>query len=658
MTDQGGSQSFGEVRAGRDIHINQFLRGRWSEDADDDDVRSTRAPETRSGRVEPSEIDAVRAHYCRRPIDDDLVARLRAHRLVLLYGHPGWGRRAASLEALAALTAYRINVVDVPTLGMLSPVPFVRDESYLFDASAIPPNVEEWSEAWVHVLHARVTTSGAYLVVLLPRGRFGPDLPHILRWARIENAALLDAAGLNPGPEDGEAMIANLVGEEASVSEVSRLLAHLRRCQDTGILLEEAIGTHSGSKRAEIRENVLAIRDRDAAAMVASLCFLGGTSETTLDTGHLDLMAALSCDDDDDERKQSRSDRFASRGDLVDRCFGRQTTTRRDVGSIQLDVPVIDFKVPAHASIYLHEFWTSRSNSLRRDLVLWIRRFIPRLHADDFVVAAARVALLADTDLNLLVTEILHHWSGGEPNEAFLAAGVLQFVAANGRTPQATQVATMWAKEPSSSPRLLAATYFLGMVADEHPETALLVFERKCLWDSRRPEYDAALEGWALLAGAAAEDRIIAERVARHLAARPDLDKPQPDRPIFILLDEWFDGGPTRVPLALRTAALSPSAESDVAAVLFRTSARSHHHLGWFRSLVGYLDSGRQDLETVAERLIERSIASLSQPRRSYVVEVLKHRIRVWNCGSNRTSGAATERAHRILDTCLQRRDQ
>lgn len=662
MSTSGNDQSISVGNVGRDVNsvnnnvsnvINNnylataaFGRGTGSDDG---------PSETRSGRVESTELAAIRSAYVARPLDDRLSTALATDHLVLLQGRPGWGRRSAAVRALATVAADRVNVLDVTRVKALRDIEYADGEGYYYDASAITWDDADWSDASLGVIRSRVAAAGAYLVVTLPASAVRPDLPCRFSWARITVDELLDAAPFHPPLPDGVALVEELAGGDASVFEVTRLLAHLRGELGSGRSLDDAIAGYTGSRRAEIHDWLESVADRDTAAMVTCLCFLGGTSETVFDTAHLDLLDALSSDDDEDERKIDRQNRFVSRGGLIERCRGQRSTAARDVARLQMDVPVIDLKDPGLAATYVAELWQSRPNAFRREIVLWLRRVVPTLGGDDLVAAAGRVAWLADVDLHLLRVELLEHWIKRTPYEAFLAAGILQMVADRGRSAQALQIAVQWRQHDPGTRPLLAATYFFTFTAVDHPENALTVFRRKSLRVASGPTRQAALEGWRLLAIAATERESTAVAVTRYLRNLDEVRQGKVDDPVFVLLDRWFAGDRKRRPLALGAAAQGAACEESVAAILASVSAKTHARLDWYRPLVGYLDSGSATTDELAGRLIEASLRPLAPERRQYVVGLLLDRIRRWNRQPDGPSGRATERAEQIIRRTHQR---
>jgi hypothetical protein len=655
--DAGGVENVGNAgsigNVGRDVNFtffnNQFRNPPGASEGD----RGVESP-TRSGRVGAAELDALRTMYVIRPVDGELQAALAADRLVLLQGRSGWGRRSAALRSLAAVTDDRVNVLDAADLTMVRDASYAPDEGYLFDARAIQASHAMWSDATFDVLRSRVVDAGAYLVILLPEGA-SHDLPCRFTWSRIGDHELLAGAGL----EDvlAEEDVARLLGAGAAVADVARLLAHVGGARGAGTSVEDAIDSFSGSRRAQIRDRLDAVVERDEVVVLTCLCFLGGTSETAFDTGQLDLLDALSRDDDEEERKRTRIDRFAPTRGLLARCDGQQSVARRNVARLQVDVPVIDFQVPAHAPDYVAEFWRSRPNAFRREIVLWLRRFLPKLVSDDLVAAADRLALLADVDFLLLITEILQIWADGDdPYEALLAAGVLQIVAERGRGPEAVQVASQWARGPLGSSQLLAATYFFAFTAVDHPENALVLFRRKSLREPSGLTRQTALDGWKTLAVAATERADTARTLTRYLASLEAVRKGEVDDPVFALLDRWFAGDRRHRPLALGAAAHGPECERHVAAVLGSVAAKTRARLDWYRPLVGYLDSPDAATTELSGRLIDQSLRPLVPVRREFVVTLLLERIRRWNRDVDGPSRAATELAERIIRSHYPRR--
>lgn len=657
--ENGPSVAFGN--AGRDVTIDQSTHQTTHQTTvyADRPFGGTRAEataaETRSGRVGAAELDGIRTGYVARPVDDRLVAALETDALVLLQGRRGWGRRAASLRALAAVTGDQVNVLDTFVPGDLTSTTYASGEGYFYDASQIPWAEADWSDGRIGVIRSRIAAAGAFLVVLLPGAAVRQDLPCRFDWTRIEVDELLAEAGFDPPLPDGAALVGGLVGTDAPVFEVARLIARLRQAQESGESIDDVVETFAGSRRGAIHDQLEAITDRDGAAMLICLAFLGGTSEIAFDTGHLDLLEALSDEDDEEERKATRQSRFGSRADLLERCGGQQLTASRAVARQQMEVPVIDLQQPGDAGVYIGELWRSRPNALRRDIILWLRRFIPILGGDDLVVAAQRIALLADVDLSLLVYEVLQPWADGTTYESFLAAGVLQMVADRGRDREAFQIAREWAQYPNESPRLLAATYFFAFTAPDQPENALVVFRRKSLRSPQRATRQAALDGWRHLATAAAGREATAATVTRYFAELKAVQKAELDDPVFILLDAWFAGGPKRRPLALGAAAQGPGCERRVAQVLSSVNARTHARVAWYRPLVGYLDSTPATSDLV-ERLIGASMRPLAPERRDYIAGVLLERVRRWNREKDGPSRVAVERAERIIRSHKPRR--
>lgn len=77
-----------------------------------------------AGPIDPGDIDTLLARHVKGPAEDDLEGIVTAHRLAMLHGRPGTGRRHATVAVLSRLTDQRH---DLPTVQVLPAIESLSD---------------------------------------------------------------------------------------------------------------------------------------------------------------------------------------------------------------------------------------------------------------------------------------------------------------------------------------------------------------------------------------------------------------------------------------------------------------------------------------------------------------------------------------------------
>ncbi|MEU6222752.1 hypothetical protein [Streptomyces sp. NPDC047042] len=539
-----GGRVTGDVIMGTKTEIHQ-----WS-------IPGFSAPSTASGEVPQSTLDRLAASFVAAEATvEDLLARLRRDRVLVLSGARFTGRRTAALTLLHRLGAAPVHTIDRDT-----------DPSGLADRFTAPTDTAEepgnQPRGYVladlatrrdrplrehHLLAARdrLAARDAYLVVTVGHTAVLEDVP-VVEWRSPPPAEVL-AAHLRSRVDDNDTAakllelpyVTEFLGRSHQLREVAAFAQLLGRFA-AGEVTEDAVGQFSlisleNQVQEWFEEDEASVHLRDKAFLVALASFDGGPYALTAELSDL-LYRFL---------QQTQSP--ATHADVP--VFGTHIGKRLQLARARLYEedentewgPVTQRKaafVDDRASlVLLREVWTGHP-SARPALIDWLRRL-----ADDGrplvrTRAASTVAVLARTDLPSAMALVIEPWAISNRFRHRLVAVNALTLAHLIDTPNIPRILDEWSKGEDRRLRWVAVRAY-ALIGAERPEQALAALRAAArslyrgLADQDAFDREMArelAEAVALLLLSEAGDRVLAE-LRLHL---PD------DRPVHDLTIDGF----------------------------------------------------------------------------------------------------------------------
>ncbi|MDX3454341.1 hypothetical protein PV396_20745 [Streptomyces sp. ME02-8801-2C] len=539
-----GGRVTGDVIMGTKTEIHQWSMPGFS------------APSTASGEVPQSTLDRLAASFVAAEATvEDLLARLRRDRVLVLSGARFTGRRTAALTLLHRLGAAPVHTIDRDT-----------NPSALADRFTAPKETAEEpgnrTRGYVladlatrrdrplrehHLLAARdrLAAQDAYLVVTVGHTAVLEDVP-VVEWRSPPPAEVL-AAHLRSRVDDQETAakllelpyVTEFLGRSHQLREVAAFAQLLGRFA-AGEVTEDAVGQFSlisleNQVQEWFEEDEGSVHLRDKAFLVALASFDGGPYALTAELSDL-LYRFL---------QQTQSP--ATHADVP--VFGTHVGKRLQLARARLYEedentewgPVTQRKaafVDDRASlVLLREVWTGHP-SARPALIDWLRRL-----ADDGrplvrTRAASTVAVLARTDLPSAMALVIEPWAISNRFRHRLVAVNALTLAHLIDTPNIPRILDEWSKGEDRRLRWVAVRAY-ALIGAERPEQALAALRaaarslHRGLADQDAFDREMArelAEAVALLLLSEAGDRVLAE-LRTHLAD---------DRPVHDLTIDGF----------------------------------------------------------------------------------------------------------------------
>lgn len=434
------------------------------------------------GRMGEVEVAKVSQRYAEPPWYAEIIAELRAERVVILVGPTGTGRRAAAITLLDQVRAAGQLIVGLApgtTVDQLAARTFDKGVGYLIadmiDADMSQENAEfHWDNACRAVREA-----SAYLVVTAAAG------------ARIaRSAAARTFPWRRPAVADvlrkhlGTAMV-----DESVIDEVARALEHgatLGKIAETGHRMSTATPEQVASLIAALADNdlqeVTDWLDKVDAAIpevleVAALAFTAGLPERLVDGEVQRLKAEIAkfapeVDPSKEEVKKEIDLRFRQ---VRKMRAEHPLLTIRDVPLARLaSVPIrhLDFAKAGYRSHVIAELWQRLDTDFWAAIRWWIHEIADSGQLSLMSSAATGLAMLAQRAPDEVIDLYLDPWTAedGSWNDQLMAILVIDQMSAFGdMATLALQIVVHWATHGSRSQRRVATYAFSGRLGARFP---------------------------------------------------------------------------------------------------------------------------------------------------------------------------------------------
>ncbi|MEV5414039.1 hypothetical protein AB0K60_35050 [Thermopolyspora sp. NPDC052614] len=420
-----------------------------------------------TGSLGIEDIDAAVARFVAPPRFEEMVARLRERRVLLLTGPAETGKWTGAVKLLTRMPlADRRITVHSPARDLdhlVSTTTFKKGRGHLIRDWTAAEAASALQRFQFDALRAKLAEADAYLVITLARRvtATGAD-GYRIDWEPPAPQAVFDAhlGGVEVTAEIEQ--VREQVGELRSARRIAELARRIRegRGAPAGLLAEI-----SGD---DVRAWFDAGPRRSEVLVVAALAFAYGASERVFERLLVDLTALA-----DEVRRQGREpERRPDDDDLPqERCkwtSGHPLITVERADPAEGGERRIVSPGAHHREQVIKELVDRYGYELWEPLRLWIHR-LPTDFPEVQLQVVAGVALLARENLGE-VQEFLDTWANGTWRERLAAANVLSMMCADDEPALAARrTALGWVENAGQQRAMTAALAFAGGLAIRDP---------------------------------------------------------------------------------------------------------------------------------------------------------------------------------------------
>ncbi|MBF6175692.1 hypothetical protein [Nocardia blacklockiae] len=444
-------------------------------------VQATHAEQrlrTATGKIPESDITEALATFVTPNCYSIAAAALAEHRMVLLHGPPGAGKRTAALK----LVRERIRTPLVSLSPQQHDVATLADRNYTGRGYVIVDLHFETESARADFdlgrLRDKLTAADAYLVITTTtRPQLQSDLLVPVEWRAADPLAVIEAHLSRPLAEQTRVSLRTVLNGATSMRDLTGLAERLGK----GMPVEEAVEHLDLTARHTVAAWFDNRPDRRQVAEVTTLAFARGSDPRTFDT----MLAQLtSCLNVAVPLPRSTAEvppetAFPQGRAGLDRPQG--LITRESVDSPTGPRSRIDFRMDAYQRHVLEILWNLMEVDFWDGVRAWLDRVNLSTAAQQLMVADGLTAL-AEADFPE-VYDILRRWSGGTrgANGQVTAGMVLQRMAFRDRlAPAALGVASTWMHQNDDARQWVAAMSLTGELGVRYPHDATGQLWRLC----------------------------------------------------------------------------------------------------------------------------------------------------------------------------------
>jgi hypothetical protein len=431
-----------------------------------------------TGRVSAAEIATARTRYAVPAHHDRALAALRHHRVIVLYGRDGTGRRTSAINILRDVSSGSLVTLSPgESVDKLAEQAYRKGNGYLLCGISARDVEVEASDFNLGRLVQVVQDAKAWLVITSQAALGDPRstvLPHF-RWEPPSTAAILEVYGVDLETAD---LAVKRMGEAPSVRDVAHLAEHLA----TGADLEDALGRTGMGAAEQVSEWLDDEKRTDGDVLeAAALLFLEGMPEQRFEA-HLARLAARI---PTAEQPVPADDQAAHRS-LLDRRRPRRDemsiiTTEHRITDMDMTVPgpprrCLVFRSPAVRDRVAAELGTQFGEHMWSPIFAWVHETVRVADAETRMQIAWGLAMLAGHDhFDAIREEFLQPWSEGAHGMRAWASApyvVWWMSVQDGTAAMAVRTAIRWARSRNPMRKQAACLAFAGEVGMRYPADA------------------------------------------------------------------------------------------------------------------------------------------------------------------------------------------
>jgi hypothetical protein len=448
-------------------------------------VAASSRSRTTAGGVSAEHLRKVRFVFQPPAAYAPALDALREHRLALLCGPAGVGKRTAALYLLS-VDAHDVQEIDpaVDANGLLT-FPFEPGRRYVLHADG-PRGLARFAPLPAAQLDELLERQDAWLVVTVddPAG-LGARAPHVvpfeqgpdsravllrhLDWYLAGAEARVDPAGLCEQPR-----IRDLLDAVRSPAELDRLARVLLPVVRDGAELVPSLTRFDTIAMHEVEEWFRARRNElgDCALLIAT-SVLNGASHHAVAAAADDLHDRLWAREHPGEDGPRRAIFDLSRAERLEAVEARTSGGYQHTSFGSSPVDVVTLANPSWQPAVLRHVW--REYDLGRQcLVQWLRDLGRHPQSDVRVRVATAVGELAGREFAHVCAEILEPWGHDDREEVREAAAIALGIAAHGDDSSLVRnLLSEWAQGPDRRSQWTAATAFGGRAGLRFPNLSL-----------------------------------------------------------------------------------------------------------------------------------------------------------------------------------------
>jgi hypothetical protein len=458
-----------------------------------------RAP--RSGKVDAGEVADILDCYVEPPGFDEAMTVVRDHRVVIITGAQGSGRRCGAMALLRGLVEGDLTVLPPKlSVGEIAGYRFEASTGYLLQGIDEHGGDEE-ATGW-RSLRKQLADLGSYLVITADTdlsGRRTRGRPDQLPWHRPDLAVIL-AYFLQPPQREEVRAVLEQSGQSLSMSDLHAFLSEVA----TGVeVAEAAVRFLDTTTRHTVADWFDSAPEPTRVADVVVAAFFPDIPERDFELiqgTFLDRIAPeLPADRPDTEPAVRREASRTLNSGRKDRWDGSSLLGLRN-GGVASAVRHVDFKDDKYRSCVLEELDRRFDRRFWSDVADWLTETVGQVRdsaRDELLVQLGQsLALLARTALPEVEDSYLDRWSRLEPGSPHQQAVVytLHWMSClDDLDDYALGTARHWARRGGESQRWAAAVSLGGALGLAYPAEAINELWRLVERDPRSPLPSIAL---------------------------------------------------------------------------------------------------------------------------------------------------------------------
>jgi hypothetical protein len=446
-------------------------------------TRDSERPNRSTGKISSNEIDNATAHFVAPDCYAGAEEALLKHRMVVLYGPTGTGKRTAALALLRGLPEQpRVALSPQLSLAELSNRRYQAAAYAIIDHSGELDSVQPDFD--LGGIRDRLTEAGAFLIVTTTTTpRVKSDVCPMLQWSAPDPLRVVEAHLASPLAGSARASLRALLTDAApSMRDLTELATRIR----DGISFAEAVEHLDVTARNTVAGWFDDEPDRRRVAAVTTMAFARGSDVRTFETmlasfehqlgEFIPEPPAMVEVSPEDKLRQTRRN-WNSPDSLIVR------DSRGPGGRYS----GCNFRRPTYQQHVLALLWD------RMDVAFWnaVRAWL----GDVDISTLAHRLLIADGLTTLAeiafgeVLDVLHRWSAGDraSDGQLVAVTVLSWMSCHDQlAPRALGLATAWVGAGDGAQQWVAATAFGGDLGVRYPHEAV-----RRLWTLCEQSYSA-----------------------------------------------------------------------------------------------------------------------------------------------------------------------